>query len=154
MFPTAALGLGSRSAEASSRRTVARLGSRPGKGRGQASAFGCRWKESRQWRARSGHRRDRHRSMRCSRRCLERIFLPLAGANSRARLDLANEYLAITNLAGLRGARDDVHDLRHEDLEHDNLHLQLRHEVDDVGGPSVYLSLARATTEAFDFRYG
>jgi hypothetical protein len=72
----------------------------------------------------------------------------------RARaFHIEDEDLAVADLVGLGGGRDDVDDLFGHAVRDHDLELHLRHEVHRVLRPAIDLGVAGLRTEALDFRH-
>ena len=88
--------------------------------------------------------------MKESRRASERRVVGLAGADADHTIDVGDEDLAVTDLAGLGGLDDRLDDLVDEVAAHRDFDAGLGHEVDDVLGPAVELGVAALAAEALD----
>src|ERR1019366_5116414 len=88
------------------------------------------------------------------RRPLQRGVIGLAGADADHTIDLGDEYLAVTDLAGLGGLEHRFHHLVDQLGAHGDLDPRLRHEINDVFGPAVEFRVAALPTEALDLGHG
>src|SRR5690606_12243562 len=82
---------------------------------------------------------------------LQRVGAALAGPHPDDRLDRGHPDLAVADLPGAGGLDDDVDDLVHGGVVHDDLDPHLRHEVDRVLGAAVDLGVALLTAVTLHF---
>src|SRR5216110_3327628 len=79
----------------------------------------------------------------------QRRLVPLARTDANGDFHRSHE-----DVAGLRGRRHHVGDLFHEVIRHDDLHLDLREEVDGVLTAAIELRMALLPSEPANLRYG
>ena len=85
---------------------------------------------------------------------LQRVFAGLAGANANGLLDVADEHLAIADLAGASRRLDGVDDGLGAIIGDRDIDLDLRDEIDRILGSPIDLGVSLLTTEASDFGGG
>src|SRR5215469_13353695 len=79
---------------------------------------------------------------------LERAIVSLPGADTDDALDVRNEDLAVSNLAGLGGLHDGLDDLIDQITPHRHLDARLGNEIDYVFRAAIELGVSALPTEA------
>src|SRR4051812_15724053 len=77
-----------------------------------------------------------------------------SGADADHLVDGRHEDLAVADLTGARRLADGVEHLVHQRVGDDDLQLDLRDEVYDVGAAAIDLFLAAGAAETAHFRHG
>ena len=84
----------------------------------------------------------------------ERFRVAFAGTDAIGLLDLGDEHLAVTDLAGAGGGLDGFHHAVDQIVVDGDLDLHLGQEVHHVFGTTVDFGLSLLAAEALDFAHG
>src|SRR3954468_6165353 len=84
----------------------------------------------------------------------ESLIVSFTRADAQHTLEIGDEDLAVTDLAGLRGTDDGLDDLVDECVLYGNFDTGLGYKINDIFGTTVQLGVTTLAAEAFDFGHG